>query len=30
MDVMDAISYVWLIGSVYLLMDEFFHWKDRR
>lgn len=30
MDVMDAISYVWLMGSVYLLMDEFFRWKDRR
>lgn len=30
MDIMDAVSYVWLMGCIYLLMDEFFHWKDRQ
>ena len=30
MDIMDAISCVWFMGCVYLVMDEFFHWKDRR
>ena len=30
MNVMDAVSCVWLMGCMYLLMEEFFHWKDRR
>ena len=28
MDVMDALCCSWIIGTVYLIMGEFFSWKN--
>lgn len=30
MEVMDAISWVWLIGMAYIIMNEFFDWRNGR